>query len=258
MGLLEKLGIKQELTPEEKERKQELILQQRELARKRKEEARLKAEERAKETFVMLDIASGNNQLSVPKRVQMRQKIDGSIYFGFSETLYTFESYEWNGPQYNIVTNSVKTGTHTKKGKAGKIGAGAVIGSAVCLGVGTAVGAAMGAGSKGKTSINENTRSVQQQVEINTPATLRFKNIETGQIVGITIVCNTLIDCELKKFVIRENPQETVITHKIDNNSFNEKAIDPVEEIKKYKELADQRIITQEEFEAKKKQLLNL
>ena len=34
--------------------------------------------------------------------------------------------------------------------------------------------------------------------------------------------------------------------------------IDPVTEIKKYKELLDSGVITQEEFDAKKKQLLNL
>lgn len=227
--------------------------------RERKQEIAKKNFERSQLTKVQLQISSGQQQIKTGPRTMMFQKQTGEIFFGINENvLYELMDYSWNGPQYNTITNSVKTGTHTKKGKAGKIGAGALIGSAILPGVGTAVGAAMGAGSKGKTSINENTRSVQQQVEINTPATLRFKNIETGQIVGITIVCNTLIDCELKKFVIREKPQETVITHKIDNNSFAEKAIDPVEEIKKYKELADQGIITQEEFEAKKKQLLNL
>ena len=41
-------------------------------------------------------------------------------------------------------------------------------------------------------------------------------------------------------------------------NKKEKQKIDPIEEIKKYKELLDAEIITQEEFEKKKKELLNM
>ena len=68
--------------------------------------------------------------------------------------MLTISAYEWNGPEYNTVTNAstseVGKSTTKKQGKALKIGAGALLGSLVAPGVGTLVGAAMGAGSKGK------------------------------------------------------------------------------------------------------------
>lgn len=117
------------------------------------------------------------------------------------------------------------------KGKSGKINAGAVVvGTIVARPVGTAVGSAMGAGSKRSTNIRENTQSVSNQVKVNTPATLRFRNITTG---------------------------ENITTTQIETTA-NQLEFDAVEEIKRFKELADAGIITNEEFKIKKKKLLGL
>lgn len=259
MGIKEMLGITT-LTPEEKRERAELMRERAELARQKRLEIQ-------RQTTMTLNIQNGFQQLNVNKITQIRQKENGTVYFGMNDgKLYTLIGYDWSGPQYNIITNSVKSGIHKKKGKAGKIGGGAAAGAAigsvvpfVGTGIGAAVGAAMGAGSKGKKTINENTRSLQQQVEIDTPATLRFKDVDSDQVIGITIICNSIIDAEIKKFTILEENKEMVVTHKIENaEDKGSLVVDKVEELKKMKDLLDYGVVTQEEFELKKKQILGL
>lgn len=223
--------------------------------------------ERMQMTKVMLNINSGHQQIKTSPTTTMFQKPTGEIFFGVDQSnLYRIIDYSWSGPKYNIITNSTKTGTHTKKGKSGKIIAGAVIGSMINP-VGGLIGAAAGAGGKGSTNINENTQSVSTQTEINTPATLKLQNIETGQIASIVFACNTLIDSQIKCFNF-DVPAVSSISDTIDvtpvistadiSSSTTSESIDAVEEIKRYKELLDIGAITQEEFDAKKAQLLNL
>lgn len=117
-------------------------------------------------------------------------------------------------------------------------------------GVGTAVGAAIGASGKKKKNINSqsNTSSIEQKQEILTPATLKFKNVNTGEFFSIVIACNTLIDSQIKGFQIQQ--QQSV--HEMSAN-----ATDSLKAIKALKELLDMGAITQEEFEEKKSKLLN-
>ena len=103
---------------------------------------------------------------------------------------------EW--PRIEIITDSTTNTTEQEitKRKSGKVAAGAVVGSFLAPGVGTIVGAAVRASGKKKKkkSSQSNTNSVQRRSEILTPATLKFKNIDTGAILSIVIGCNTLID----------------------------------------------------------------
>ena len=240
----------------EKDRERKREIAQKNFERKR--EVAQKNFERAQLTKVQLYISSGQQQIKTNAITLMFQKPTGEIFFGVNENnLYELIDYSWNGPQYNTVTNSVKTGTHIKKGKSGKIGVGAVVGTVVAGPVGTAVGAAMGAGSKGTTNIRENTQSISNQVEINTPATLKFRNITTGENASIVIACNSLIDSQIKCFTLANSTENYINTPQLET-AANQSGIDVVEEIRRFKELADSGIITQEEFELKKKQLLNL
>lgn len=58
----------------------------------------------------------------------------------------------------------------------------------------------------------------------------------------------------LKKSILRNNQNQQMISEL--SNQANIK--NDMDELKKYKELLDQGIITQEEFDAKKKQLLGI
>lgn len=236
--------------------------------KERKAEVAQRNRERMQMTKVMFSICSGQQQIKTGQTTTMFQQPTGEVFFGTNQrVLYRIIEYSWSGPQYNVVTNSTKTGTHTKKSKSGKIVAGAVIGGMINP-VGSLIGAAAGAGGKGVTNINENTHSVSSQVEVNTPATLKLQNVETGQIASIVIACNTLIDSQIKCFNLDGHTAETIpatdntvpVIEATDDitSQTSDNGIDAVKEIKRYKELLDIGAITQEEFDIKKSQLLNL
>lgn len=130
--------------------------------------------------------------------------------------------------------------------------AGAVLGTFLLPmpGVGTAVGAAIGAGGKKKeiTDSQSDSRKVQRNTEVLTPATLKFKNMDNGQTVSIVIGCNTLIDSQIKCFQIQREQSAQEIS---------KDTMDALKGIRSLKELLDMGTITQEEFDLKKQQLLN-
>lgn len=177
---------------------------------------------------------------------------DRSVYFdtNFHDN-FSLIGYEWNGPEYQIVTNTVtkQKGKKTQKGKSGKMTAGALVGTMFMPGIGTAVGAAIGAGGKSKTKNNgtETSDTTQKQVEIPSKAMLYLKNNETNKDVNIIISCDSNIDMELKRFKFLNNSQKT------DASDVQKVA----EALKSLKELVDLGVLSQEEFETKKAELLN-
>ena len=72
--------------------------------------------------------------------------------------------------------------------------------------------------------------------------------METNDIVSIVIGCNSLIDSQIKGMQI---VQEQSV------NEISKDTTDALKGIKALKELLDMGAITQEEFDMKKKQLLN-
>lgn len=231
----------------------------------KKELAAQRQKEYDEQTHVMINFTSGTQQIKCAPNCLMHQRPDGIIHFGFNTVnSYVLVSYEWNGPQYNTITNSNTQGTEIKKGKAGKIGVGAIAGSLIAPGIGTAVGAAMGAGSKGKKNTQSNTTSISKKMEIPTPATIKIKNIETSEIFGLTFNCTSQLDSKIKALRFEsEIPAKTEPEILIEDNGQPEATVSPsatdlYEELKKLKELLDMDIITQEEFDIKKKQLLAL
>ncbi|MDB2016770.1 SHOCT domain-containing protein [[Clostridium] symbiosum] len=200
---------------------------------------------------------SGYKELGLSSlTLSIHQRVDGSIYFNSDTSkLYTISSYEWNGPEYDVVTNTSAnvTGKNTtkKQGKALKIGAGALLGNLVAPGVGTLVGAAMGAGSKGKEKTKghktTNSQQIEKKVENSTIAFLTLINIDTRKVYKISFKCDTKLDAALRCFdIVIPDSKESIV---IDTQKS-------LEDIKVLKELLDMGAITQDEFDTKKKQLL--
>jgi ABC-type xylose transport system, permease component len=208
--------------------------------------------EQTKMQRLSLQISSGFHLVHANSTSTMFQRSDGTIFFNNNyNDKFLFIEYSWNGPMYETTLNSTTntSGQEITNGKSGKIAAGAVIGS-VAGSVGTAVGAAVGAGGKKKknTTSHSNTNSIQRQMELFTPATLKFKDLETDTIVSIVIGCNTLIDSQIKCFQLHQ--EQSV-------QEISKDTTDALKGIKALKELLDMGAITQEEFDMKKQQLLN-
>lgn len=194
-------------------------------------------------------------------RFDLKQWKDGSVTVSDAPTKYELFDYEWNGPEYRTVEKTTTT-SHTKgksKEKTKRKGrlAGAVIGTAataVTLGnpvVGAAVGAAVGTGKKTKGKNNSTTtgtaNTTSDNIEVDSYASMKMRNIETNQINTIGFRCSSNIDMQLKSFNISKSSDAV-------ENVRNQKT--SVELLKDYKELLDSGIITQEEFDQKKSELL--
>lgn len=203
---------------------------------------------------VMLQIESGFQQVHTLKTSAMYQRKDGTVYFGVNyNDRFIIIDYIWNGPMYETSVSSVanSTGQEVTNGKSGKMAAGAIVGTVLAPGVGTVVGAAVGAGGKKKKKkvTQTQTNTVQRQTEILTPATLKFRNLDTDDIVSIVIGCNSLIDSQIQGLqIFKEQPARDI----------SRDTTEALSGIKALKELLDMGAITQEEFDEKKKQMLNI
>ena len=211
---------------------------------------------RQSQVSAFVTIKNGPIGLNGPNTIRQRQE-DGLVYFGTDEAkLYQLIDYSWDGPLYGSVSNTQTTGTNnsqtTKKGKAGKMTAGAVVGTFLLPGIGTAVGAAIGAGGKGnsatQSTMSSNSRQVTQQVEQAGTAVLKLRRINDGMVFPISIACTTEIDAQIRCFQIIQEPSVAEVS---------KNTADALKGIKALKELLDMGAISEEEFEFKKKQLLN-
>lgn len=190
-------------------------------------------------------------QKALTSNLSIHQMNDGLIYLNSNKDVpLRLLNYEWSGPLYNTISKSDTIENH--KGKTKRKGRilGAVVGTVLLPGVGTVIGAAHGTGNKkhkGKTQAN--TTTSQSQVEIFAPATLRLENINTKEIAVISCDIKSELNAQLLSIKCIE---ENSVLENDDNIN------DPYEEIKKAKELLDMGILTQEEFDKKKKELLDL
>ena len=205
-----------------------------------------------------LRVISGKESFGLPSHKTpflLRQWKDGYVTIADMPEKYTLMDYEWNGPEYRTVEKTTTT-SHTKgknKEKTKRRGhlTGAVIGTAIAPGVGTIVGAAVGTGKKTKGKNNSTTTgtatTTSDNIEVDSYASMKMRNIETNQVNTIGFYCSSNIDMQLKSFNISQSSD-------IVENVRNQKT--SVELLKDYKELLDSGIITQEEFEQKKSELL--
>lgn len=211
------------------------------------------AQEQKTQIRASFQVSTGAQLIGSPLSCSMYQRSDGTIYFNKNAAgNYTLIDYIWNGPRFEVATNATSTtnGTEKTKGKSGKMTAGAIIGTCLLPGVGTAVGAAIGAGGKKQKNIQSQTSSssIQRQLELNTPATLKLKNNEDGTLVSLVISCNSVIDSQLQGFIIEKEQNTNELSHDI---------TDSLKGIKALKELLDMGAISEEEYETKKNELLS-
>lgn len=228
--------------------------------KEKKETSLQRQKEYAQQTHLFINFTSGTQKIQCPPGCMIHQNPDGTVHFGYNTVnTYKLISYEWNGPQFNTITNSSTNGTEIKKGKAGKIGVGAALGSMVNP-AGALVGAAMGAGSKGRKDIHSNTTSISTQKEIPTPAVLKVQNTSTGEIIGLTFNCTSLLDAKIKAFTFDSefSSSKTEEEPQLLEKQNIPQANTSYDELAKLKKLLDMGVITQEDFDIKKKQLLGI
>ena len=159
------------------------------------------------------------------------------------EPAFTILNIKWNGK--NIVSNVLSVTDTANNGKSKKTGRviGAAVGTLIAPGIGTVIGAAHGTGN---TKTNENSTSIT-----------RTHNIVKEEVSDIELDIQYENEyTETLKYQCYEKQANILLTLFNERNTLNH--FDLYEEIKKLKELFDIGAITQEEFEAKKKQLLNL
>ena len=187
----------------------------------------------------------------------------GYYYFSNSKELagerYYLVGFDWAGPQYKVTSTTVTTGQDKQKGKKASTLGGAAIGSLMGP-VGTMVGAAVGASGKKKTDINRKSETTSTQEELDTTAYLIFIEKDDKRIKKDAITCNSTIAKEVNSLTFTS--EATALgTDEITTEpqlEITDSQVSVADEIRKFKELLDEGIISQEDFDAKKKELLGL
>lgn len=174
--------------------------------------------------------------------IYIRRDINDLFYFSrgvdTEAARFKFVNYIWSGPdiQTRLVTQT--TGETKTKGRAGS----AIVGGLIAGPIGAIAGASRS--KKGQT--NETSISEERQYENKTLATLHFQNIETKEMKEINILNDSKKDTEIRNFL-------TGITI----NSESSQSMSIPDKIRQYKQLMDEGIISPEEFNQKKNDLLN-
>lgn len=221
---------------------------------------------RAKELHVALNILSGKQHLGLGilnSTIVMRQNAEGYIYFDKVAGAYQIVGYEWEGPRYRTVSTAqtvVEDKGKDKSKRKGGLG-GAAIGTLLLPGVGTAVGYMMTSKKETKHKGGSQQRAISQerQEEIASNAKLTLRNSQTGEQFVIGFQCTSRLDMELANFNLSAvHQQENARQEKQEWAEAVTQQKSNVELLKEYKELLDAGVITQDEFETKKKQLLEL
>lgn len=178
--------------------------------------------ENAKDRSITVTAVFGYKEIGLTSpKILMKQKPNGDIYLNNNTAVfYSLIDYEWNGPEFNVVTNSISLENFTIKRKSGKK-------------------------AKGKSCVGES--AIMSNVEKHTNAILVFQNQDNGKEHKISFKCNRNIDAQIKCLEFKQKKQEI-----IEDTSLSLKGI------KELKELFDMGAITQEEFDKKKKQILHL
>lgn len=207
------------------------------------------------EIHITLAITSGKKSLHMgmlASTITMRQNADGYIYFDtMPEEIFTLNDYSWEGPRYKNVTTTQEKGKYKDKTKRkGGLGA-AAVGTLLMPGVGTAIGYATGSKKVTKGKHTNNVVTDENQEEIDGTASIQLKNVKTGETFSFGFVCNTKINVELDAFDWNNLPEsQEQITQNVQSES------DKIKLLKQYKDLLDSGIISQDEFNQKKRELL--
>lgn len=213
-------------------------------------QAQLYADKHQDEKRYDLTVLTGLQYTNNSKYPTMWSKSDGTIYFdGDDTTIYKIIEFSWSGPQYKTITTSHTEGSEVGKTKRKGRFLGAAVGTVLLPGVGTVIGAAHGTGNKkSKTNSFSNTITTDHQSEVVSQGNIKLRNVDTDNEIVLSISCLSNLADKVSALVC-EQPSAAKDT---------QYSGDPYEEVKKAKELFDMGIITQEEFNFKKKQLLDL
>ena len=219
------------------------------------------------EPSMNLTVVSGQKALNLgmfSKTVTMKQDSEGRVYFNtMPGKLFYLNDYTWDGPLYKTVTTSIgteKTKTKDKTKKKGGLG-GAVVGAMVGGPVGLVAGYGLrnGKKTKGKGSAvtKSNVVTDESQEEIDSTATIQLRDPMTGTTFSFGITCNSKINVELDCFDwsdVTADDDEAAELAKTSAAVTSES--EKIALLKQYKELLDAGVITQEEFDEKKKSLI--
>lgn len=213
------------------------------------------AQLKAKEVHLSLNVVSGKSNLGMSgfsNTIVMRQNDANEIYFDTKPgDFFKIVGYKWDGPKYKTVTTSQEQGNAQGKTKSkGSLG-GAVVGTLLLPGIGTAIGYSMGKKSKGNASYDKTGTIEENQVEDDGVASIQLRNIDTGNVITFGFTCNSKVDIDLQQFDLSLLPtSNTTVVENVSTQS------DKIRLLKEYKALFDEGVISEEEFNAKKAELL--
>lgn len=207
--------------------------------------------------YVFLDLVSGKQAVSNNFLSNTVQMFAGSqsdqVYFGKEvDKQYRFLKFSWDGPQYTdiVITDGDSKGKEHRTGHL----AGAVIGTVLLPGAGTIIGAVHGTGKKSKGTSHSESHTETKEIDV--PANLVLENVSTHQQITIGFKCNNAMYAKL----MNAFPGLSELNNPRIEESYSEQtsSTDSMDQILKLKQLLDAGAISQEEFDAKKKQLLGL
>lgn len=190
-----------------------------------------------------------NDGLDISVRKDKFGEFYFSKHFNVNSERFRLIDLDINYPKYTSSKVTKTTGTTKQQGRMGSAAAGAFLG-------GTS-GALIGA-SRGKKSTIDLTTTTETKVKgplmnTKTTAKLIFHSTETQKDKIIKVIID---DSKNKKFNDMFLHSVTKITRNQEVASSQNTS--PIQEVKELKELLDMGILSREEFEAKKKELLNL
>lgn len=186
-------------------------------------------------------------------------KLDNNdVIFTLNEPIhFRLNKIEFDGPVYREETHEDGTKS-TKKKRHGL--AGALIGTALAPGVGTLAGAIVGNGS-GKDNGKNSTHTTTTRIEEQTNIRLYLENAQTHESIIAGILGKQIDYQELLNFKAPEIVAPDVINNVETDSTEADQPLfidNEIAELRKFKKLVDDGIITQEDFEAKKKKILGI
>ena len=182
-----------------------------------------------------------------------QQPEDHLIYFNSGDKqkrFFKLLNYHWDGPKYEeyiITNNEVNENVHTHRTHHLL---GALAGDVLAGGLGAVIGGVAGLGSKSDVSSSTTSTSTPETEEVPAKAKITLEDASSHDVFTVDFMCTSDLDQTFKKFyVFKGNP---------DPDNKNLAKMDPFEEMEKMKKMLDEGIISQEEFDRKKKELLGV